>query len=73
MPRCRIHLDYDRYVDEAERLVTVRGLSIEHPLVKRAMARARVATGMMRSSGHAFGNACPDETPEEADARKRRP
>jgi aromatic ring hydroxylase len=41
--RCQWCEDYHRHLDEAERRVQEQGLPANHPLVKRAMNRARIA------------------------------
>jgi hypothetical protein len=58
--RCRWCLDRDRHIAEAETRVD-SGLSHLHPLVTRALSRARIA-GLRSGHPIVIGGRCPHET-----------
>lgn len=70
MPRCQLHLDWDRNVAEAERWA--EQLPVTHPNVDRPYKRAKAIQRRMEREGHTgVVSHCPDETPEEEGRRKR--
>jgi hypothetical protein len=61
MTRCQRHLDWDRYVREAEQAVQVQGLPTNHPNVIKWLNRAKAVQAAMKHSGHSITPDCPDE------------